>query len=258
MTKILKNSLGDDLELYVYQDKDAFNYSMNTILLGDFLTINNNVNKILEVGTNDGSLSIFVSKRKENLKIDAIEIQEKALKIAAKNLKLNKKTKNINLINEDFNIFYKKYAKNQSKKYDSIICKPLFYKVNSKIKRKGSQELSIPTYEIKLNLEQLIKGSAKILEQKGYLAIIIPIEKLADIFYLMRKHCFGVKRVQLIYPHVESKSNLALVEARYRTLWGTQFLKNIYLHTHNKQISGYIEEIKKLYKPIKYFKEDKN
>lgn len=258
MTKIIKNSLGYDSDLYVYQDKDAFNYSIDTILLGNFLTVNNNINKILEVGTNNGALSIFVSERKENLKIDAIEIQKKAIKLAAKNVKLNKKTKNINLINEDFNIFYKHHAKNQLKKYDSIICNPPFYKVDKTIKRNGSKELLIATHEIKLNLEQLIKGSAKIIEQKGYLAIVMPTERLVDIFSLMRKYFFEPKRVQFIYPRVNSKSNLVLVESRYQTGWGTQFLKNIYLHSYNKKISAYNKNTKKLYKPIKYFKGNKN
>ena len=258
MKKIVKNSLGYDSNLYIYQDKDAFNYSIDTILLGNFLTINNNIKNILEVGTNNGALSIFVSERKKNLKIDAIEIQKKAIKLALKNIKLNKKSKIINLINEDFNVFYKYHAKNQLKKYDSIICNPPFYKVDKTIQKNKSKELLIATYEIKLNLEQLIKGSAKIIEQKGYLAIVMPTERLVDIFELMRKYCFEPKRVQFVYPRVNSKSNLVLVEARYHTGWGTQFLKNIYLHNHNKKVSTYNEKIKKLYTPIKYSKGDEN
>ena len=86
----------------------------------------------------------------------------------------------------------------------------------------------------------------------------MPTERLVDIFSLMRKYSFEPKRVQLVYPRVESKSNLVLVEARYKTGWGTQFLKNIYLHSYDKQISDYNKKAKKLYKPIKYSKGVKN
>ena len=36
---IVKNNLGYSGTLFVYQDKDAFNYSIDTILLGNFLLI---------------------------------------------------------------------------------------------------------------------------------------------------------------------------------------------------------------------------
>lgn len=103
MGKLVKNSLGYDSDLYVYQDKDMFNYSVDTILLGNFVTINSTTKRMLEVGTNNGALSIFVSERSKKLEIDAIEIQKDALKIAKKNLKLNKKEDQINLIHADFN-----------------------------------------------------------------------------------------------------------------------------------------------------------
>jgi tRNA1Val (adenine37-N6)-methyltransferase len=217
MSKIVKNSLGFDSNLYIYQDKEAFNYSIDTILLGNFLTINVNTKHILEVGTNNGALSIFISERKKDLKIDAIEIQKKAINLAKKNIYLNKKEKNINLINANFNDFYKNHSQNQQKKYNTIVCNPPFYKIDSKIKKKGNDELLIATHEIKLNLEQLIKGSSKIIEQKGYLAIVMPTERFIDICEFMRKYSFEPKRVQFVYPRVDSKSNLVLVEARFKT-----------------------------------------
>lgn len=251
MGKIVKNSLGYDSNLYVYQDKEMFNYSVDTILLGNFASVNTSVKRMLEVGTNNGALSIFISERKKTLKIDAIEIQEEAIVLAKKNIELNKKEKQICLIHDDFNKFVKKHTKDQMKKYHSIVCNPPFYKVDSSIKRKGSELLYNATHEVNLNLEQLIKGASKIIEQKGYLAMVTPTERLVDIFELMRKYNFEPKRVQFIHPREDQKSNLVLVEGRFQAGWGTHFLKNLYLHTNNLSEHKYRDEIKKLYKPIK-------
>lgn len=253
MRNIVKNSLGFESNIYVYQDKDMFNYSVDTILLGNFVSINGGIKNILEIGTNNGALSIFISERKKDLKIDAIEIQEKAIKIAEKNLKLNNK-KEIKLIHEDFNDFYKRHNKEEMKKYDSIVCNPPFYKVDKTNKRKGSEELYIATHEVKMNLEQLISGSAKIIKQKGYLTLVMPTERLVDIFELMRKYDFEPKRIQFIHPRINDKSNLVLVEGRYKAGWGPHFLKNIYLHDENLKGHEYREEVKKLYKPLKFVK----
>ena len=228
-----------------------FNYSVDTILLGNFASINSSVKKILEVGTNNGALSIFISERKKSLKIDAIEIQKEAISLAKKNIELNKKQKQINLIHDDFKKYVKNHTKEQIKKYDSIICNPPFYKIDSSIKRKGSELLYNATHEVNLNLEDLIEGASKIIEQKGYLSIVEPTERLVDIFVLMRKYNFEPKRVQFIHPREDKKSNLVLVEGRFQAGWGTHFLKNLYLHTNNLDEHKYRDEIKKLYKPIK-------
>lgn len=253
MKKLVKNSLGFDSDIFVYQDKEMFNYSVDTIMLGNFATMNGSVKRVLDIGTNNGALSLFISERKEDLEIDAVEIQTKAIKIAKKNIKLNKKT-NINLINKDFNDFYKEHAKNQEQKYDLIVCNPPFYKVDASQKRKGSEELYIATHEVKLNLEQIIMGCAKIIKQKGYLSLVMPTERLIDIFELSRKYGFEPKRIQFIHPRIYDKSNLVLVESRFKTGWGPHFLPNIYLHTEDSEEHQYTDFVKKLYKPIKYKK----
>lgn len=255
MSKIIKNSLGFDTEIYVYQDKEMFNYSVDTILLGNFITLSKSTNNILEVGTNNGALAIFISQRKQDLNIDAIEIQEKAIILAKKNIEINNLENRINIIHEDFNDFYPRHNKNQLKKYDAIVCNPPFYKVDKTNKRKGSEELYIATHEVKMGLEQLIKGSSKIIKQKGYLTLVMPTERLVDIFELMRKYGFEPKKVQFIHPRIKDKSNLVLVEGRYKSGWGTHFLPNIYLHTENNKEHEYRKEVKDLYKPIKFEKE---
>lgn len=251
MSKIVKNSLGFDSNLYVYQDKSMFNYSVDTILLGNFASLNRLTKRALEIGTNNGALSIFLSERYQKLKIDAIEIQAKALELADKNVKLNNKQDQINLIHADFNKFYKQHAKAQKSKYDLIVCNPPFYKVDATNKRKGTDELYIATHEVKLNLEQIISGAAKIIKQKGYLTLVEPTERLVDVFEQLRKYGFEPKRVQMIHPRVDKKSNLVLVEARFKAGWGTHFLPNIYLHTDDVANHQYRDEVKALYKPKK-------
>lgn len=82
--EVVKNNLGYSGDLFVYQDKSMFNYSVDTILLGNFVSINRKVRNILEVGTNNGALSIFIAARDKRLNIDAIEIQSKAVELARK------------------------------------------------------------------------------------------------------------------------------------------------------------------------------
>ncbi|MGL5617650.1 MAG: tRNA1(Val) (adenine(37)-N6)-methyltransferase [Metamycoplasmataceae bacterium] len=247
----IKNSLGYESGISIYQDKTMFNYSVDTILLGNFATINNKIKNVLEIGVNNGALSIFVSERSDKIKIDAVEIQAKAIEIAKVNIEINGKTNQINLINADFNDYAKEYAKNQGSKYDLIICNPPFYKVETKPKRGATKEMLIATHEFKINLDQIFEGSAKIIEQKGYVSLVLPPERLVDVFVSMRKYNFEPKRVKMIFPREDQKPNLVLVEARFHAGWGTIFENNIYLHPSDKSVHKYTDEVFEIYKPIK-------
>lgn len=251
--KIVKNNLGFNSNLYIKQDKSMFNYSVDTIMLGNFVMLNSNTKHVLEIGTNNGALSIFLAERYSKLKIDAIEIQKKATDLAIENVSLNHKENQINIINEDFNEYWKNYIKTNNKKYQIIVSNPPYFPFNkTNTKKNISEEFLIATHEIKLNLEELIYGSSKIIEQKGYLNLVLPVERMIDCIELLRKYKFEPKRLQFIYPRINDKPKFILIEARYQTGWGVHFLPNLYLYDSNdKNKHEYLPEIKLLYKPKK-------
>ncbi|WP_406614506.1 tRNA1(Val) (adenine(37)-N6)-methyltransferase [Mycoplasma corogypsi] len=258
--KLVKNSLGFDSNIYIYQDKNMFNYSVDTILLGNFVYLIQRTTRALEIGCNNGALSIFVASRYNKLKIDAIEIQKDAAELAKYNVELNNFEKQIDIYCDDFNNYWKSFVKSNKKKYHIIFCNPPFYPYDKMlVSKKVSQEKLIATHEIHLNLEQLIEGSSKIIEQKGLLSMVLPVERLVDCFTLLKKYKFEPKRVQFILPRVDDKPKFALIEARYQTGWGVHFLPNLYLHDNDDKVNHeYLPAIKELYKPIKLETGDKN
>ena len=47
----------------IYQNTDMFNFSLDSILLPNFITINKNVKKILDIGTGNAVIPIILSKK---------------------------------------------------------------------------------------------------------------------------------------------------------------------------------------------------
>ncbi|ACI60102.1 tRNA1(Val) (adenine(37)-N6)-methyltransferase [Ureaplasma urealyticum] len=252
--KYIKNTLGFDTNLFVYQDKQMFNYSVDTVLLANFISLSSKTKKVLEIGTNNAALSIFLASRKEDMNIDAIEIQSEAIDLALLNVKENHLEKQINIIHADFNEYWKTFDKIENNKYDAIICNPPFYKQDKIIPSTKKPLKTLALYEIALNFEQIMQGCAKIIKQKANLAMVIPTTRLVDLLEMMRKYQFEPKRIKMIYPRIYEQSNLVLVEARYKTGWGTHFEPNLYLHYEDKQNHEYTKEVLKWYKPIKFKK----
>lgn len=250
--KIVKNSLGYDNDLFIFQDKNMFNYSVDTILLGNFIPVNKKTLNYLEIGTNNGALAIFLAKRSPKISIDAVEIQEKACKLAAINLEETNTKNQINIICEDFKKYAKKYAEQNGKKYDAIFCNPPFFKVNNFIMpSKSMPEKIIATHEIAITLEEIIELSSKIIKQKGYFSLVIPVERLVDAVFAFKKNNFEVKKMQFVLPRIHEKPRFCLMEARYGSNWGTHFLKNLYLYNEDKNNHEYKKDIKNLYRPLK-------
>ncbi|OYD26697.1 tRNA1Val (adenine37-N6)-methyltransferase [Mycoplasma testudineum] len=245
------NNLGFDSNLKIYQHKQMFNYSVDTILFGNFIFLNHKIKNALEIGANNGALSIFIADRNIDLKIDAVEIQEQAVELAKINVSLNKKDNQINVIHRDFNQFVIDKKNKQIQKYDLIFVNPPYYQIDKTNYNDENLSKLIATHEVSLNLEQIVKGSRSLIKTKGYLDFVIPIERFVDLVCILRENNFEPKRIQFIYPRINDKPKFVLIESRFQAGYGQHYLNNLYLHPEDKNNHDYLEEIKKWYTPWK-------
>ena len=72
----------------IIQRKDMFNFSLDTVLLAHFCTINKDLNAIVDFGTNNAAIPLLLSRRTDK-KIIGVEIQKDAVDLAIKNVELN-------------------------------------------------------------------------------------------------------------------------------------------------------------------------
>ena len=76
-------------DLRIIQDPEMFNFSLDSVLLPNFITINENTKKILDIGTGNGPIPLILST-KTKAKITGIEIQKEVSNMATDSVKLNK------------------------------------------------------------------------------------------------------------------------------------------------------------------------
>ena len=102
---------------------------------------------------------------------------------------------------------------------------------------------TIARHEVKLNLDDLFKISRKLLKNNGSIAIVHRAERLIDIIEKMRKNNIEPKRIQFVYPHIDSESNIVLVEGTKNGKPGIKILKPIYAHNNDGSYSSEIKSI---------------
>jgi len=110
-------------DLKIIQRKDMFNFSLDTVLLSQFCTINKDVRNIVDFGTNNAAIPLLLSKRTPK-KITGIEIQEEAVELAKRNVQMNDLEEQIEIIHGDIKEVVKNLPKAQL-----IVCNPPFFKV---------------------------------------------------------------------------------------------------------------------------------
>lgn len=224
----------------IFQNTNMFNFSLDSVLLSNFVSLNSKCNKILDIGTGNAVIPLILST-KTNSKIDAIEIQKDVYLLGKKSIEINNLNNQINIINQDIKEYYKNI---ESDVYDTITCNPPFFKVSDTSKKNLSDYKTIARHEMTLNLEDIMIISKKLLKNKGNLAIVHRTERLVDIIELMKKHNIEPKKIQLVYPKHNENSNIILVEGTKNGKPGLKILEPLISHETNGE---YSEQIKKYF-----------
>lgn len=226
--------------LKIYQNTDMFNFSLDSVLLPNFVSLSKKTKRILDIGTGNAVIPIILST-KTDAKIDAVEIQKDVYELGKKSIKLNKLENRINILNQDI----KEFSKNsETDVYDIITCNPPFFKVNAESKTNIIDYKTIARHEVTLNLEDIMKISKKLLKNNGLLAIVHRTDRLIDIISLMRENNIEPKKIRFIYPKKNAESNIVLVEGSKNGKPGLKIMSSLISHNDNDE---YTEELKKYF-----------
>lgn len=224
--------------LKIIQRKDMFNFSLDTVLLANFCTINKNVKKIVDFGTNNAAIPLILSTR-TNKNILGIEIQKEAVELAKKNITLNKLDNQIEIVHADIN----EYVKNASK-VGLVICNPPFFKVEEESNLNENEFLTIARHEIKIDLERIIKSASVILDNRGRFSMVHRPDRMIEILDLMQKYEIEPKRIRFVYPKVGRESHVLLVEGIYKGKKGLKIEPPLYAHNED---GSYSNEVRRMF-----------
>lgn len=226
--------------LKIYQDSDMFNFSLDSVLLPNFVTINKKVKKIMDIGCGNAPIPLILST-KTNAKIIGVEIQKEIYELAVDTIKYNNKSDQIEIINDDINKLYKEL---DSDSFDIITCNPPFFKYKESSNLNNNVQKTIARHEIMLNLEQIFKISKKLLKNNGVVALVHRPERLIEILQEMKKNNIEPKKIQFVYPKRNMDSNILLIEGSKNGKPGLKIMPPIYAHLDNGE---YTEDIKKYF-----------
>ena len=206
---LVKNDLFD-YGLSIYQDSNLFKFSLDSILLSEFVNANKTGNNILDMCAGNMAIPLILS-RYTNKKIIGFEIQKPIYELGVTSINLNNLNDKLTIINDDIknigNYFKPDY-------FDTLICNPPFFKINSDLSLINTNPiLSIARHEIKLTIEDIFLIAYKYLKPKGCLYLVHRADRLDEIINLGFKYSLNVKKINLITTKVNEKPYIVLIKA---------------------------------------------
>ena len=236
--EVINDLLGYD-GLKIIQRPDMFNFSLDSTLLADFCNPLTRTKKILDLGTGNAPIPLFLSL-KTKAQIIGLEIQEDVCNIALRNIKLNNLESQITIIKEDIKGIHKKFKNGE---FDLITCNPPFFKHKETSNINKNDYKTIARHEVLITLEDIIIESKRLLKTKSSLCMVHRTDRLVEIINLLTKYKFTIKRMRFVYPKKGEISNIVLIDASNNGSTGLKLLEPLYVHENNE----YTDEIRRIF-----------
>jgi len=167
----------------VHQDKCAMKVTTDACLFGAWCSMelskgNLDIKNILDVGTGTGLLSLMLAQ-KNNVLIDAVEIDNDAADQASENVHASPFNERIEIILANI------LALNLHKLYDAIICNPPFYEEEL---QSPNPQKNTAHHSTQLKLPELLEKVNGLLRSNGMLFLLLPYKRKIEVETVLNKH----------------------------------------------------------------------
>lgn len=221
MITMLNDLLNYDLK--IYQNEEDFKFSIDSVLLAEFVNINFRTKNIIDFCSGNAPIPMILSTKFDK-NIVGVEIQKNIYDLGVKSINYNN-IDNINFLNMDV----KQLPSYFDDKFDIITCNPPYFKYNKDSIINVNINKAIARHEIMITLEDIISVASKIINNSGSLYLVHRCDRLIEIINLLKKYKFGLRRLQFVYDNINSQSCFLLIEAKYNCKNDLKVMKPLYI-----------------------------
>lgn len=208
MTRLV-NDLFDYNGLKIYQYDDKFKFSLDSILLAEFVELKNSVNMIVDFCTGNAPVPLILSTKTKAL-IYGFELQSNIYNLANASVNINHLDEQIKIINANIKEVLE-YVLPES--VDAVTCNPPYFKYEKNSLINDDEEKAIARHEIEMCLEDIMVSAKYILKNNAPLYLVHRCDRLEEIFDCLTKYGFAIKKLQFVYAGFNKGAIMVLIKA---------------------------------------------
>ena len=231
------------INLTIMQDKSAFCFGIDAVLLSDFARVKNRA-QVFDLGSGNGIIPLLMSRTSQASHFTALEIQKEASALASLNVEKNQLEEKIQVVCGDIKDVRSLFPPEAA---DVVTSNPPYAKANA-VRKNPNVSKNIARHEILCNLEDVVSAASYLLKSNGSFFMIHRPERLSEIFVMFAKYRLEPKTLQLVQPYSDSAATMILIEGRKNARPEIKILPVLVIY---KSQGEYSESVKKIYKNYK-------
>lgn len=177
---------------------------MDGVLLGAWADTSG-AERILDIGTGTGLITLMMAQKNNGAQIDAIEIDPDAFDEAVQNIGQSPWSDRIYPERCPF----QEFAERTSQKYDLIVSNPPYFTNGHQAPLKNRARAR---HSDSLPLHELISGAVDLLAKNGKISLVLPVESLQEIQQLANLNKVFISRLCRVKPNPQKPEFRILIE----------------------------------------------
>lgn len=222
------NDLYDYEPYKIVQDSDVFKFSLDSILLAEFVTTLKPKDKVLDLCTGNAVVPLILSYYFPN-EIVSFEIQNYIADLAIESVQLNKKEKQIQVIQEDVRVIHNHFPGNN---FDVIVANPPYFKYKESSLINENPAKAMARHEMNLTLENLFQVVKYALKDNGVFYLVHIPERLEEILFCCEKYQIIAKQIQFVYTKDDNNATIVLIKCIKNANNALKVSKPLFVHDY--------------------------
>ncbi|BBB90328.1 MAG TPA: tRNA1(Val) (adenine(37)-N6)-methyltransferase [Methylomusa anaerophila] len=190
----------------IIQHEAEFCFSLDAILLAHFATLRPGGTAV-DLGAGTGVISLLLNARGAG-KVVGIEISPAMSDMAARSVAVNGLGEQIKIMQGDLRRMRELLPGGE---WELVVSNPPYRLVGGGF-ISPNDRVAMARHEVTANLSDVVNAARFLMKFRGRFAMVHLPERLSDIMYTMREAGIEPKRLQLVYPRIDKKPNMLLVE----------------------------------------------
>lgn len=231
----------DDLQLKglsIIQDPELFCFGTDAVLLADFVRLKKNA-RVADLGTGTGIIPLLLYGRREDISVQALELQEPLCDLARRSVERNGLAARIKIIHGDI----KEARGLLTGDFDAVVSNPPYEKENAGIGSK-TQSHRLARFEVAVTFPQLCISARALLRSGGRFYCIHRASRVAELLAVLRESRLEPKELRFIHSFADRPAAQVLISAVKDGNEGIEVLPPLIVYGRD---GSETEEIRKIY-----------
>ncbi len=219
-------------QLQCIQPKQGYRFSIDAVLLADFLTVKPEA-RLIDLGTGTGIIPLLSTILNPDCEIVGLELQERLVHLARRNVRVNSLDNRIKIVYGDLKRVTQLFG---SGEFDVVCSNPPYRKVGSGRINPGTEQ-AIARHEIACVLDDLLTACKYLVKPGGKVFLIYLSERLRELLVGLSTARLEPKRIRCVHSSETTPASLVLVEARRDASAGLTVLPPLFLYSRENVYS---------------------